>query len=240
MQPRLEDIYDAPVAHQVTRPFGPPTQHAAAGNVARPLLLPALPLTLAELELLLQQPVVDLAAVAEVVKRDASFTAQLLLLANHDCEESERFYRVEDCLVQLGSSAVQELVRETPPLMPSEWRSSALLTHCRLTAAAAEAIALHVPGADPEKAYLAGLLHLFPDLVWLRTGAAENRSAIGGESEEWPLPAFVWEAICWSKHPFAVSGCENLLCEVVRVACEWVGRAALQRYRNQQSGLTRT
>ena len=202
--------------------------------------LPALPLTLAELELLLQDPVVDLAAVAEVVKRDASFTAQLLLLANQEYEESDRFYRIEDCLVQLGISALQELVRRTPPLMPSEWRSSALLTHCRLTAAAAEAIALQVPGADPEKAYLAGLLHLFPELVWLRTGAVENRSTIGSESDEWPLPAFVWEAIWWSKHPFELSGCENLLCEVVRVACEWVGMAALQGYRNRRSRLTRT
>jgi hypothetical protein len=202
--------------------------------------LPALSLTLAELELLLQEPAVDLSAVAEVVKGDASFTAQLLLLANQDREKSDRFYRIEDCLVQLGISATQELVHKTPPLVPSDWRSSALLSHSRLTAVAAEAIALQVPGVDPEKAYLAGLLHLFPELVWLGTGAVGDRSTLGSESDEWPLPAFVWEAILWSKHPFAVSGCENLLCEVVRVACEWVGMSALQEYRNRRSDLTRT
>jgi len=230
MQPSLEHTYAASVAHQVTGPFGPHTQGASAGNVARPRLLPALPLTLAELELLLQERVVDLAAVAEVAKRDASFTAQLLLFANQDLDECDRLYRVEDCLVQLGISTVQELVSETPPLVPSEWRTATLLDHSRQTATAAQSIAHQVPGMDPEKAYLAGLLHLFPELVWLRTGAS------GDESDEWPLPAFVWEVTCWSKHPFLVSEGENLLCEVVRVACEWVGRAALERYRSRRSG----
>ena len=230
MQPSLEHTYAASVAHQVTGPFGPHTQGASAGNVARPRLLPALPLTLAELELLLQERVVDLAAVAEVAKRDASFTAQLLLFANQDLDECDRLYRVEDCLVQLGISTVQELVSETPPLVPSEWRTATLLDHSRQTAIAAESIAHQVPGMDPEKAYLAGLLHLFPELVWLRTGAS------GDESDEWPLPAFVWEATCWSGHPFLVAKGENLLGEVVRLACEWVGRAALERYRSRRSG----
>lgn len=202
---------------------------------ARPPVLPALPLTLAELELLLQERVVDLTAVAEVAKRDASFTAQLLLLANQDLEDCDRLYRVEDCLVQLGISTVQELVQETPPLAPCEWRTDTLVNHCRKTAVAAESIAHQVPGVDPEKAYLAGLLHLFPELVWLRTGMAENGSASSG-TDEWPLPDFIWEATCWSKHPFLASGGERLLCEVVRLACEWVGRIALQRYRNQRSG----
>lgn len=187
--------------------------------------LPALSLTLAEMELLLQGPVVDLGAIAEVARRDASLTAQLLWLANRDREESDRLYRIEACLVQLGISVLRQLVQETPPLSPSDGRGGALLNHSRLTALAAEAIAFQIPGVDPEKAHLAGLLHLLPELVLL--GAAEKSGTSSGEIDEWPLPTFAWEVIHGFKHPFAVSGRENRLCEVVRAACEWVGQATL-------------
>lgn len=71
----------------------------------------------------------------------ASLTAQLLLLANRDREESDRFYRIEDSLGQVGISALRESMRATPPLLPSDWRCAVLLNHSRLTALAAEAIA---------------------------------------------------------------------------------------------------
>jgi hypothetical protein len=89
---------------------------------------------------------------------------------------------------------------------------------------------------DPEKAYLAGLLHLFPELASLETRAAK-RGMISPESEEWPLPTFVWDVICWFKHPFAVSGPENLLCEVVLAACEWAGRGTLEQMAESLAGL---
>jgi hypothetical protein len=190
--------------------------------------LPALPLTLAEMELLLQGPVVDLRAIAEVAKRDASLTALLLLLANRDREEGDRFYRIEDCLVQLGITVLQELVRQTPPLSPSDWRCGTLLDHSRQTALAAEVIALKFPGVDPEKAYLAGLLHLFPELVSAASRVTENSGAFSGESAEWPLPAFAWDVICGFRYPCAVSGQARALCEVVLVACEWIRLATLK------------
>ena len=179
-------------------------------------LLPALPLTLAELELLLQGPVVDLGAIAEVAKRDAGMTAQLLLLANHNREESDRLYRLEDCLVQIGISPLRELVRVMPPVLPSDRQGRMLLTHSRRTALAAETIAHHVPGVVPEKAYLAGLLHLLPELVSLEAGA------------DWPLPEFASEVIRGFQHPFAVSGEERRLYEVVLAACEWAGEPELR------------
>jgi len=238
MQPRFEqNASEAPLRPEGFRAAGQRKQFGSDPHPACPPLLPALPLTLAEMELLLQEPVVDLGAIAEVAKRDASLTAQLLLLANRDREESDRFYRIEDCVVQLGISALQELVQETPPLLPSDWRCSALLNHSRLTGLVAEAIALQVPGVDSEKAYLAGLLHLFPELALLETWAAEKRGTISAESEEWPLPAFIWEVIRWFKHPFAVPGPENLLCEVVLAACEWVGQAALEPIPESLAGL---
>lgn len=229
MQPRFEQsVYPAPLRPEEFRAALPPNQFGLEPDTVCLPGLPALPLTLAEMELLLQGPVVDLGAIAEVAKRDASLTAQLLWLANREREESDRLYRIEACLVQLGISVLRELVQETPPLSPSDGRGGALLNHSRLTALAAEAIAFQIPGVDPEKAYLAGLLHLLPEMVSLGTWAAEKKGARSGEIDEWPLPTFAWEVIRGSKHPFAVSGSENGLCEVVRAACEWVGQATLE------------
>ena len=225
MQPRFEQN----VCHVPARPV--PQANGFALELAPYVCLPglpALPLTLAEMELLLQGPVADLGAIAEVAKRDASLTAQLLRLANRDREESDRLYRIETCLVQLGISVLRELVRETPPLSPSEGLCGALLNHSRLTALAAEAIAFQIPGMDPEKAYLAGLLHLLPELASHGTGMAEESGASSREIDDWPVPTFVREVICGFRYPFAVSERENRLCEVVRAACEWASQAALE------------
>jgi hypothetical protein len=200
-------------------------------------LLPALPLTLAQMELLLHGPVVNLSGITEVAKHDAGLSAQLLLLANRDREESDRFYRIEDCLVQIGVSPLRELVRAMPPLLPCDWRYGMLLNHSRITALAAEAIAFQRSAVDPEKAYLAGLLHVFPDLVSLTTWAVQMR---GEAFPAWPLPMFAWNVIRWFKHPFAAAGQEHRLCEVVLAACEWAGQAALRSTPDRRAGLTCT
>ena len=226
MPPRFgQSVYPAPLRPEEFRAPLPPNQFGFEPDPVCLPGLPALPLTLAEMELLLQGPVVDLGAIAEVAKRDASLTAQLLWLANRDREQSDRLYRIDACLVQLGISVLRELVRATPPLSPSDGRGSALLHHSRMTALAAEDIAFQIPGLDPEKAYLAGLLHLLPELVSLEKSGACSRGI-----EEWPLPTFAWEVIRGFRHPFAVSGRESRLCEVVRSACEWVGQARLQAH----------
>ncbi len=229
MQPRFEQsAYPAPLRPEGFRPALQPNQLGSEPDTACLPVLPALPLTLAEMELLLQGPVADLGAVAEVARRDASLTAQLLWLANRDREEGDRLYRIEDCLVQLGLSVLRQLVRETPPLSPSDWRCATLLNHSRLTALAAEAIASQAPGVAPERAYLAGLLHLLPELVSLGAWAAEKSAATPEEIDEWPLPRFAWEVIRGFRHPFAVSGLENRLCAVVRAACAWASQAGLE------------
>ena len=178
-------------------------------------LLAALPLTLAELELLLQGPVVDLTAIAEVAKRDAAVTAQLLLLANRDRDESDRIYRLEDCLVHIGISRLRGLVCAAPPLRSSDWQRRVLLNHSRRTALAAEAMACCLPAVDVEKAYLAGLLHLLPELVSSETEADR------------PLPRFLREVIHGFKHPFTVPGEGQELSELVRTACEWASEMEL-------------
>jgi len=214
MQPRFEHS----ICYLPARPAANPFALELAPYACSPGL-PALPHSLARMELLLQGAVVNLGAVAEVVKRDAILAAQVLRLANHDRDECDRLCRIEACLAQLDISVLRELVQTTPPLSPCDWRCRALLNHSRIAALAAETIAFQIPELDPEKAYLAGLLHAFPDLAGL---SAEAVSC--GEIDEWPLPAFIWTVIRGFRHPFTVSARENRLCEVVRTACEWTSR----------------
>jgi HD-like signal output (HDOD) protein len=76
--------------------------------------LTALPLTLLQMELLLDSPVVDLRTLAEVVQRDTGLATQLLQLANADRHPEEYMLRIEDCLVDLGISWLLAVVRELP------------------------------------------------------------------------------------------------------------------------------
>jgi HDOD domain len=202
---------------------GEPVQFDSLAHARCSRILPVLPLTLAQLELLIQEAVVDLGAIVEVARPDASLTAQLLLLANRDRDEDDRLSRVADCVVQLGISAVRDLVRGMSPIGPSDWRSRALLTHSRVAAQAAQAIALQVPGVDPEEAYVGGLLHLFPEFIALQESTAEKR-VISAAWDDCHFPRFVSDVICWCRHPFAAPGPESLLCQVVLAACESVGQ----------------
>jgi len=215
MQPHLEQN----VCHVPAMPAANPFALELAPYACLPGL-PALPHSLARMELLLQGTVVNLGAVAEVIKRDASLAAQVLRLANRNREECDRFYRIEACVVQLGISALRELVQTTPPLSPADARSCALLNHSRLTALGAETIAFQIPGADPEKAYLGGLLHALPELASLTAELGADFCEI----DDWPLPTFIWEVIRGFRHPFTVARRENRLCELVRAACEWTTR----------------
>jgi hypothetical protein len=76
--------------------------------------LTALPVTLLQMELLLDCPVVDLDALAEVVQHDSEFTAQLLELANADRHPDDHLLRIEDCLVDLGIFWLLAMVRDLP------------------------------------------------------------------------------------------------------------------------------
>jgi hypothetical protein len=76
--------------------------------------LTALPSTLAQMELLLDRPVVDLAALAEVVQSDDVLASQLLRLVNIDRHPDDRLLRIDECLIELGISWLLAIVRELP------------------------------------------------------------------------------------------------------------------------------
>ena len=81
--------------------------------------LTALPSTLAQMELLLHVPVVDLYVLSDVVKKDPSFASQLLQLGNLDRHPESHFVRIEDCLVDLGVDWLLAVVSQVP-LTPTE------------------------------------------------------------------------------------------------------------------------
>jgi hypothetical protein len=98
----------------------------ARGSIADPTWnsrclphLTAMPSTLAQMELLLNVPVVDLYVLSDVVNRDSSFASQLLQLSNLDRHPEAHFLRIEDCLVDLGIDWLLAVVSQVP-LTPQE------------------------------------------------------------------------------------------------------------------------
>jgi hypothetical protein len=83
-------------------------------NSPCPPHLTALASTLAQLELLLDRPVVDLAALSEVVQSDNVLASQLLRLVNVDRHPDDSILCIEDCLVDLGITWLLAMVRELP------------------------------------------------------------------------------------------------------------------------------
>jgi HDOD domain len=83
-------------------------------NSPCPPHLTALPSTLAQMELLLDRPVVDLAALSQVVQSDMILSSQLLRLVNIDRHPDDSILRIEDCLIELGITWLLAMVRELP------------------------------------------------------------------------------------------------------------------------------
>jgi len=71
----------------------------------------ARPSTLARMELLLNEPIIDLRALTDVVSQDANLAMQLQRLSNADRHPDDRLLRVEECLVELGIDWLLALVR---------------------------------------------------------------------------------------------------------------------------------
>jgi len=76
----------------------------------------ASPAALLQLELLLNQPVVDLAAVTTVVTNDPGLRAYVLHLAHADSpgHVAEATPSIHECIVQIGIDALRAALREFP------------------------------------------------------------------------------------------------------------------------------
>ena len=161
--------------------------------------VPALPATLVMLELLLDQPAVDLEAVSEVVLSDLGATLQILRTGSEEWDQDEeQSFRVPARLVALGKDVILKAIPCFTSL-GSDFPMQAdfeLWEHSRLVAECARAIASGFPGVDPEKAYLAGLLHeigRLPELLGdCDRPLGESEVTVAGYLvREWALPRCV-------------------------------------------------
>ena len=164
--------YPSPVATQL-----PKDEHLSLD------MWPPLPVfsdTRVVVELMLKENTIDLLTISEVLLTDLGATVQLLRLAGKNCEDSKLHpMPIHECLVSLDKAEILEAcsalsvgVKRGSPSSYSE-----LCRHSWLVSRFAHCIAMFVPGAEPDKARLAGLLH---DL-------GRVPSALGWTTSNWPI-----------------------------------------------------
>jgi HD-like signal output (HDOD) protein len=161
--------------------------------------VPALPETLLLLELMVQEPSVDLRAMSELVLADVGAALQILRLAGREYGNAEgRPQRIVDCISDMGLEACMKAV--SAKTVTRDTRQHAIAgfwEHARTIAQHARMVAEEMSEVDPEEAYLAGLFHsigLLPGLLeWREAGMADG--TLGGLrfAKRWSLPHCVTE-----------------------------------------------
>lgn len=163
--------------------------------------VPVLPTTLLRLELLLQEPSIDLRAVADLVLEDVGAVVQLLRVVGEEFPDPEdRPVRIEDCIASVAAETWFQAMT-TSQTRDGHQRMSALAMHSHEIAEHTRAVAELLPGVSSERAYMVGLLHeiaALPEVLgWQRDVEAPIASqAFGSDlAEIWSIPAFAVEAI---------------------------------------------
>ncbi len=170
--------------------------------------LPTLPAYVFELNSLLTATPVNLKRVVEVIMTDPSLTAQVLRLCNSAFMGfRERVTKIQNAVILVGTERLRTLVltcslveymghRIASEDIQSFWQ------HCFLTAALSERLARGISFAQPEQAYLAGLLHDIGALPLLVVTAAEPQKL---ES----MANFGWgESMELERERFGIDHCE--------------------------------
>jgi len=161
--------------------------------------IPVLPKTLLLLDLMVQEPCVDLRQMSQLLLADLGATLQILRLAGREYGNTDdRPNRIEYCISDLGLEAcVQAVAAQT---VARDCRQHAILefwAHSREIAEHARLVAEEVPRINPEEAYLAGLLHaigLLPALLGWKDSGAANDALVGLRlATRWALPHYVTE-----------------------------------------------
>jgi HD-like signal output (HDOD) protein len=163
--------------------------------------LPDVPILLStrlQLELLLQEPVLDLRSVSEVILEDVGATLQILRLVGEQYGNTEeRPVRIEDCIASLDTKVWFAAVSAMTLLQNSHAASA--WQHARQISRLAEQLAGQEEGLRPGEGQLVGLLHeigKLPELLgWPRLAFAHEDRAVGAMlAEHWHLPGCVLAA----------------------------------------------
>jgi HD-like signal output (HDOD) protein len=162
--------------------------------------IPTMSTTRLQLDLLLQESPIDLAAVSAVVLSDVGATLQILRLVGEEFTSQEsRPTRMEDCLASLSLDRCYQAVAacslSQDDLMLVEWQRLRRVAEC------AKNLAEWTRGVSPAEAYLVGLLSevgRLPELLgWGQPTRTTSEQVEVGVMlvEHWNLPWFVTHAI---------------------------------------------
>lgn len=162
--------------------------------------VPAMSATVLGLEMLLQNPYIDLRMATELVLSDVGATIQILRLIGREYDfPGERPSRMGDCLAGLDVSTwFGAISARTFVCDRKHAATTAVWRHCRLVAQYAQLVAESLDDVSPEDAYLVGLLHGIGDipaaLGWPECGrGGKDTGALS--AMEGTLPLFVLAAI---------------------------------------------
>ncbi|MGD0938452.1 MAG: HDOD domain-containing protein [Terracidiphilus sp.] len=162
--------------------------------------LPVMSATVLGLEMLLQEPCIDLRIASELILSDVGATIQILRLIGREYDlAAERPSRMGDCLSSLDvDSWFGAISAHTFPCDRKHAATTAVWRHCRLVAQYAQLVAESLDTVSPEDAYLVGLLHGIAEipaaLGWPNCGRG-GTDANALAAMEGTLPLFVLSAL---------------------------------------------
>ncbi len=196
---------------------------------------PAIPImqeTLLLLDLVVQEPSVNLREMSKLVLDDLGATLQILRLAGSEYGSSnDRPLRIEDCISSLGVHACMQAVSIEKAARHGRQRDIAeMWAHSREIAQFSKQVANKLPETDPEQAYLVGLLHLIgylPNVLgWNDTRKDSATEALNGlnMAKRWSLPHFVQQFFS----DIQSTGCESEWSEIVRLAHQRATRSTIK------------
>jgi HD-like signal output (HDOD) protein len=160
---------------------------------------PVMPETLLLLDLLVQEPCVDLRQMSELVLADLGATLQILRLAGRKYgRDDNRPVRIADCISDLGlRPCLKAVSAQTIGRHERKSEVTGLWAHSREIASCSRLVAQDMPEIDPEEAYLVGLLHaigLAPAVLGWRESSVADDAMIGLRlAKRWSLPRCVME-----------------------------------------------
>jgi hypothetical protein len=154
--------------------------------------VPVMSATVLGLEILLQEPCIDLGMVSELVLSDVGATIQILRLIGREYEfAAEHPSRMGDCIASLDAGTWFDAISARTFACDREHAATtSLWNHCRLVAQYAQLVAESLEGISPEEAYLVGLLHEMRTIPTVLGWPSTALLAMEGS-----LPLFVLAAI---------------------------------------------
>jgi hypothetical protein len=161
--------------------------------------VPVMSATVLGLEILLNEPCIDLRMVSDLILSDLGATIHVLRLVGREYEAAaEHPSRMADCLAGLDANAWFEAISTRTFACDAEHAAiTAFWTHCRLVAQYAQLVAESIEKVSPEEAYLVGLLHEVDELPRIlgRKDATLETVESPLRAMEGSLPLFVLTAI---------------------------------------------